>query len=131
MMSFQKVARLSELWSGEKVGLRVEGKRVLLVNVDGTVYAYEDKCPHLGVALSDGRLDGARLTCRAHHWEYDLCAGISINPATAKLRPVPVRLENDDVLVDIECLRSPLAAEPAKGEGTLTVLGASSAVNRG
>jgi toluene monooxygenase system ferredoxin subunit len=122
MMSFQKVARLSELWSGEKVGLRVEGKRVLLVNVDGIVYAYEDKCPHLGVALSEGRLDGARLACRAHNWEYDLCAGTGINPATSRLTPVPVRLENDDVLVDIEYLRSPFAPEPPKDGGKGMVL---------
>lgn len=129
-MSFQKVAKLSELWSGEKVGLRVEGKRVLLVNVDGIVYAYEDKCPHLGVTLSEGCLDGARLTCFAHHWEYDVCAGTGVNPATARLRPVPLRLENDDVLVDIEYLGSPFAPEPAKEEGTLIALRAPAAVTR-
>jgi toluene monooxygenase system ferredoxin subunit len=45
-MSFQKIAEVEDLWSGEMRGLELNGERVLLVNVDDHIYAYADACPH-------------------------------------------------------------------------------------
>jgi toluene monooxygenase system ferredoxin subunit len=100
-MAFQKVATLGDFWSGEMRGLVVAGRKVLLINLDGIIYAYEDKCAHLGVPLSDGHLRGAHLTCRAHQWEYDLCTGKGCNPATARLRAFAVQVHHGDILVDV------------------------------
>jgi toluene monooxygenase system ferredoxin subunit len=100
-MAFQKVATVDDLWSGEMLGLVVTGRKVLLVNLDGTIYAYEDKCAHLGVTLSNGHLRGAHLTCRAHQWEYDLCTGRGRIPATVRLRAFAVRVEHGNILVDV------------------------------
>jgi toluene monooxygenase system ferredoxin subunit len=100
-MAFQKVATVDDLWSGEMLGLVVAGRKVLLVNLDGTIYAYEDKCAHLGVALSNGHLRGAHLTCRAHQWEYDLCTGGGRNPTTICLRAFAVKVEHGNILVDV------------------------------
>jgi toluene monooxygenase system ferredoxin subunit len=44
-MAFQKVAKIEDLWSGEMLGLEVNGEPVLLVNVDNHIYAYADICP--------------------------------------------------------------------------------------
>jgi toluene monooxygenase system ferredoxin subunit len=100
-MAFHKVMALDELWSGEKVGLVVAGRKILLVNLDGRIYAYEDKCAHLGVALSDGFVHGTSLICRAHRWEYDLCTGKGRNPTTACLQPFTVRVEHNNILVEL------------------------------
>jgi toluene monooxygenase system ferredoxin subunit len=100
-MAFQKVATVDDLWSGEMLGLVVAGTKVMLVNLDGTIYAYEDKCAHLGVAISNGHLRGTHLTCRAHQWEYDLCTGRGRNPTTARLRTFAVKVEHGDILVDL------------------------------
>jgi len=80
---------------------RVDGHDVLLVRLNGVVYAYENRCAHLGVALSEGRLDGSVLTCRAHHWQYDVRSGAGINPATACLRCFAVKIEDGTVFVDV------------------------------
>ena len=53
-MSLERAIELSELWIGEMRGLRVSGRGVLLVRLDDGVYAYADKCAHLGVELSKG-----------------------------------------------------------------------------
>jgi toluene monooxygenase system ferredoxin subunit len=100
-MAFQKVATVDDLWSGEMLGLVVAGRKVLLVNLNGTIHAYEDKCAHLGVALSNGHLHGTHVTCRAHQWEYDLCTGRGCNPATVRLRTFAVQVEHGNILVDI------------------------------
>ncbi len=100
-MSFCKATTLDELWSGEKIGVVLGGRRVLLVNVAGTVCAYEDRCRHKGVPLSEGRLEDGVLTCCAHGWEYDARTGRGINPESVKLPRYAVRIEGSDVLVDV------------------------------
>ena len=101
-MAFKKAVALSDLWDGEFVGLVIEGTRVLLMHVDGQIFAYEDKCAHLGVALSTGRLEGTVLTCRAHGWEYDVSSGVGLNPASVCLKRFPVKIHAGDVLVDVD-----------------------------
>ena len=101
-MSAMRVATLSDLWAGESLGLVVKGTKVLLVNVDGEVRAYEDRCAHLGGELSKGKLEGRVLTCWAHEWQYDAATGEGIRPRGVGLRQFCARVEGDDILVDVD-----------------------------
>ena len=89
-MSMERALPLDELWSGEMRQVIVRGVRVLLVNVDGSVRAYEDRCRHQGVALSLGKLEGDVLTCSAHAWQYDVRTGCGVNPESVRLRAFAV-----------------------------------------
>jgi toluene monooxygenase system ferredoxin subunit len=100
-MTFRRVASLDGLWSGEMRGVAVDGRRVLLVNLEDHVHAYEDRCVHQGVPLSEGRLQGHLVKCRAHEWEYDARAGRGVNPANAQLRTFATRIEGGEILVDV------------------------------
>jgi toluene monooxygenase system ferredoxin subunit len=100
-MSFRKVAAVDDLWRGEMLGVTVDGRKVLLVNVEDRIYAYEDRCVHQGVALSEGRLQGGVLRCRAHEWEYDARGGRGMNPPRTQLRSFAIRVEEGDVFVDV------------------------------
>ena len=93
--TWRAVATLDDLWAGEMKALEVEGMAVVLINVEGNVYAYEDRCPHLGARLSDGSLDGAILTCSAHEWVFDCRFGRGVNPASACLGWFTVRVDGE------------------------------------
>jgi toluene monooxygenase system ferredoxin subunit len=97
-----RIAPLAELWIGDLVAARIAGTPVLVVRLGDEVHAYEDRCAHLGVALSEGTLDGMVLTCSAHHWQYDVATGRGINPATACLVRFPVTIEHGVVYVELE-----------------------------
>jgi toluene monooxygenase system ferredoxin subunit len=84
------------------IGVEIAGMAVLLVNVADQVAAFEDACAHQRRRLSEGRLEGGVLTCAAHHWEFEAASGCGINPRSARLRRFPVKLENGDILVDVE-----------------------------
>lgn len=99
-MSFCPAAALDDLWSGEMCGVVVGGHRILLVHLDGQVRAFADRCAHQGVPISEGRLEGREIVCRAHEWRYDALTGVGKNPAGARLKPLPVRLEGGRILVD-------------------------------
>ena len=111
-MSLRRVASLDDLWSGEMMGLDVDGNSVLLVNVDDHVYAYADACPHQKSRLSEGSLIGRTLRCARHHWEFDVCSGHGINPQNACLKTFLVSIESSDILLDLDDERS---AESAVG----------------
>ena len=61
-------------------------------SASGQVQAWEDRCPHRGVALSLGRIQGERLACAYHGWEYaagsERCVAIPAMPD----QPVPGRV---------------------------------------
>jgi toluene monooxygenase system ferredoxin subunit len=101
-MGLRRVAKTEDLWSGEMVGLEIEGRPILLVNIDSHIYAHLDACPHQNSRLSEGILTDRILRCPRHHWEFDVCSGAGVNPQTARLTPLPVRIEGEDILVDID-----------------------------
>jgi toluene monooxygenase system ferredoxin subunit len=101
-MTYRTTLRQNDLWIGEMVGVELGGWRVLIVNVDGDIRAYEDRCLHKSLPLSQGTLVGNRLVCRAHQWEYDACTGQGINPCGVALRRYDVQLEAGSIVVNID-----------------------------
>ncbi|HEX7897212.1 MAG TPA: Rieske 2Fe-2S domain-containing protein [Planctomycetota bacterium] len=100
-MAYVRLAPLEDFWSGELRGEVVDGRKVLVVRRGGDVLAYEDRCAHLGVRLSEGRLEGDVLTCAAHEWTYDVRTGQGVNPAAACLKRFPAKVEDGQVWVDV------------------------------
>ena len=101
-MTYHPVGALAELWSGDLVAVAVSGTRLVLARIDDSVYAFADRCAHLGLALSAGSLDGRVLTCAAHHWQYDVVTGCGVNPATACLQRFPLKIEHGTIYVELE-----------------------------
>jgi nitrite reductase/ring-hydroxylating ferredoxin subunit len=53
----------------------LSGRRVLVVNLDGSFYALDDLCPHLAVPLSRGELKDGCVTCPGHGSVFDVKSG--------------------------------------------------------
>jgi toluene monooxygenase system ferredoxin subunit len=101
-VTFRPALRRQDLWIGQLVGVSVAGVPVLLVGLEDRVCAYEDSCTHQRVKLSEGTLEGNVLTCGAHGWCYDALTGAGINPSDTALKRFAVRVEDGDILVDVE-----------------------------
>lgn len=57
-------------------------------DIKGQVHALEDACPHKGVALHKGKVQGCHLACAYHGWEFNgsgACASIPYLPKDQKL----------------------------------------------
>ena len=97
-----KVARIADLAPGSGATVDVEGQRIALFNVNGTYYAIDDTCPHRGGPLGEGELDGTMVTCPWHGATFDVQTGAVTGPPARKgVRSFPVRVEGEDVLVEI------------------------------
>ena len=100
-MSFIKACLEEELWEGEMAGIKLQGKSILLFKFEGKVLAYDGHCPHQRVLLAEGCLDGKRVSCLAHHWEFDLRSGKGINPESVCLTEYKVKSENGEIWVEL------------------------------
>lgn len=100
---FQRVCSLDDLWEGEMKVFPVGKLDVLMVNVQaGVVRAFHNLCPHQDQPLEDGTLDGKILTCAAHLWQFDVETGEGVNPSSCRLKQYPVRIEGDDIYIDVD-----------------------------
>jgi toluene monooxygenase system ferredoxin subunit len=92
---------LADLWEGEMCGLSLGSVQLVMCNVDGQIFVYADRCPHLAGRLSEGRFDGRLITCAAHEWVFDAHGGGGVNPAESCLHRYPVRVVDDAIFVEL------------------------------
>ena len=76
--------------------------RIAVFRTDGDeVFALEDKCPHKGGPLSQGIVHGKSVTCPLHNWVIELDSGEAKAPDKGCARPIPSKVENGRVLLDL------------------------------
>jgi nitrite reductase/ring-hydroxylating ferredoxin subunit len=121
MSKLVKVAKIGELEDGTKKEVPVNGDKVLLARVGDQYYACEARCPHWGWPLVRGKLEGTVLQCSFHYSRFDLRDGrvirwtvgrdslfdklrygfLSLAKKPRKLKTYKVKIEGDDILVEI------------------------------
>lgn len=94
-------ADLDDLWEGEMCAVSLGSADLVLCNVEGQVFAYADRCPHLASRLSEGNFDGRLITCAAHEWVFDAHGGGGVNPAESCLHRYRTCVIDDAIYVDI------------------------------
>lgn len=127
-MVWTKAASHRELLARGRMVVKPAGRPILILAAAGGVFACNNRCPHEGYPLSegtvsegsqagDGQAGGGQagddqagaclLTCNWHNWKFDLASGETLVGGD-RLRRYPVRIEGDDVLLDL--------SEPALAE---------------
>jgi nitrite reductase/ring-hydroxylating ferredoxin subunit len=101
MGNFVKVCTTSEVPPGSGKSIDVNGKLVAVFNVDGSFYAINDTCAHRGGPLGEGELDGKTVICPWHGWRYDVTTGANEFVPDLPQEQYQVKVEGDDVLVEI------------------------------
>jgi naphthalene 1,2-dioxygenase system ferredoxin subunit len=82
--------------------VKVGDKELALYEVDGEVYASDNRCTHGDALLSDGFLEGTQIECPFHQGRFDVCTGKALcAPLTEDIRVYPVRIENKRVWVKL------------------------------
>ena len=76
------VATASQVKEGEVLAVTAENHKVILSRIDGKVYAVENKCPHLGLPLANGKVCDRVVTCRWHGASFDLTTGENVKCAS-------------------------------------------------
>lgn len=120
----RELARALASWRGPRTARRVRavavddvaGRIGLVARVDdgaagpiaiyhlgGVLYATGDACPHAGVQLSRGALEGTVVTCPGHGSQFDVRTGARLRgPADDAVRTYPVAVEGGVAFIEID-----------------------------
>lgn len=101
MANFVKIAEVKDVPPGQAAAFTVEGQRIALFNVEGTYYAIGDTCTHSDGPLSEGEVQGMKVTCPWHGAEFDLKTGAALGPpAYEAVCSYRVVVEGEDIKVE-------------------------------
>src|SRR5215472_18745316 len=114
-MAWQRVASINEIDRDGVLGLDVDGSPVALYRLGNKVFATAGICTHAMAILADGFVEDGKIECPLHQALFDIKSGKALSgPATEDLRTFAVKIDGDDVLVDLDvAAASEVTASPA------------------
>lgn len=102
MGEFATVGKAAAVADGELEAFAAGGTEIAVANVGGTYYAINDTCTHQQCSLANGDLEGTTVVCACHGSEFDVRTGEVLGPpATEPVASYPVRVEGDDLQVEV------------------------------
>lgn len=114
-MSFEEIITKDKLMDGNMKMATINGHELMLGQVGENYYCTDNRCPHMGGNLSNGKLEGTIVTCPRHHSQFDITDShvirwtdwTGIKKSFGKLLKSPknlktynVRVEGEKILVD-------------------------------
>ena len=102
MPQFIRACAVDDVEDGGALRVMIGTLPVAIVRSNGDVYAIHDVCSHANVALSEGEIDDQTIECWLHGSRFDLVTGRPTGLPAIKPVPVyPVKIDGDDVLIDV------------------------------
>jgi 3-phenylpropionate/trans-cinnamate dioxygenase ferredoxin subunit len=92
MSDWTDIGSLSELSASQRLEAEIDGYRVRITEVGGTLYAFEDRCTHDDSPFDDAPIEGSEIICPRHGARFCLRTGEALTPpAYEPLRIFEVR----------------------------------------
>lgn len=86
---------------GQAKEFSIGDKVICVANLDGTICATDNVCLHRGGPLGQGIVEGNKVVCPWHGWQWDPKTGQAAHNPAAKVAVYPIRIENGDVMVEV------------------------------
>jgi len=100
-MAKERVAATSDIPTGEVRVVQCGARSLAVSNVDGTLYAIDNRCTHDNGPLGEGRLRNGRILCPRHGAAFDAKTGRVLSlPAVKNVAAYEVIVEGDEVYID-------------------------------
>jgi nitrite reductase/ring-hydroxylating ferredoxin subunit len=80
---------------------KIEKQQLAVLRTEqGDVHIVDNRCPHEGYPLAQGKLDGCILTCAWHNWKFDVRDGLAVLGGEG-VRVFPCRVREGVLEVDL------------------------------
>ena len=100
MSGWTDIGSLAELEASSRLEADVDGYRVRVAQVNGKLYAFEDRCTHDDSPFDDAPIEDNEIICPRHGARFCIRTGEALTaPAYEPTAKFPVRVENGVVQV--------------------------------
>jgi nitrite reductase (NADH) small subunit len=86
---------------GEAKEFPLGDKVICVANVNGTISAMENVCLHRGGPLGQGVIEGDKVVCPWHGWQWDPKTGQAAHNPAAKIAVYPLKVESGEVMIEM------------------------------
>src|SRR5580700_9817635 len=98
MADFIEIVSVDRIRPGS--GVRFTADRdIAIFNVDGTICAIADTCPHAGGSLGLGKLDGRIVTCPVHGMKFDVTTGCFAGTSDYAVASFPAKVVDGEIVI--------------------------------
>jgi nitrite reductase (NADH) small subunit len=102
MANFTKLTTTSELPPADEAKeFPCGAKTICIANANGVYSAMDNICLHRGGPLGQGMVEGGKVVCPWHGWQWDVKTGEAAQNSSMKVAVYPLKIEGGDVLVEI------------------------------
>ena len=74
-----QIAVPEQVKEGELLAVDADGLSILLSRVNGRVHAVVNRCPHMGMKMSRGKICEGIVNCPWHGSRFDFCSGENVD----------------------------------------------------
>ena len=90
---FVDIAKVDEIPAGKTKRVEVNGKEIMIANMNGKFYALDDRCALMNAPLSMGNLTEDVVTCPFHGAKFNITSGKKISEPvltpSQEMEPLP------------------------------------------
>jgi nitrite reductase/ring-hydroxylating ferredoxin subunit len=84
---YVEAAKVSEISNGQMKHAEINGKEIVIANLDGKFYAFAERCGHMNARLSRGNINQNIVTCPFHAAKFDITSGKKIGEPVLESPP--------------------------------------------
>jgi nitrite reductase/ring-hydroxylating ferredoxin subunit len=96
------IGTLDELCRAGRLTGKAGAQPICVFWSDGSAFALDDRCPHMGFPLHRGTVESGLVTCHWHNARFDLASGGTLDPWADDVRAYPVEVDGDRVVVVVD-----------------------------
>jgi nitrite reductase/ring-hydroxylating ferredoxin subunit len=85
--SYVEVAKIDEISPGNMKHVELDGKEIVVSNVNGKFYAMDERCGHMNARLSNGNINQNIVTCPFHAAKFDISTGKKVGEPVLEIPP--------------------------------------------
>ncbi len=102
-MAYVKLCKTSDVPDGESFRVEHPAGAIAIHHCEGEFFATQDRCTHDDWSLADGYLENGIIECTLHWAKFCVKTGkVKAAPACEALKIYPLRVNGDDIEVDVE-----------------------------
>lgn len=72
---YVEAGKVNEISNGQMKHVDINGKEIVLANLNGKFYAFAERCGHMNARLSRGNITQNTVTCPFHAAKFDITSG--------------------------------------------------------
>lgn len=101
-IEYYEIVPASELPSGERLFIEIEGQSLVIFNIAGQFFSIADICSHDDGPVGEGDIEGYNITCPRHGAEFDVRTGqVTQMPAVVDIPAYPVQVRDGNIYIGL------------------------------